>query len=543
MVGRQLAVLLRVLVRLMWNYHARTNCFFGRFDDPIPYSTPGAKLLSDGHTVVLPNRLDELQAIAMRDGALAPMPMMDYDWPIQPGWKPSHVQRFMANFAVLHKGAFILSEMRTGKTLSALWAADYLMRRSSQTRCLIVAQLSTLKRVWKNAIDANLLGRRRCVVLHGTAEKRLRALDSDADFYIVNYEGLNIGARRNSAQGKIEFSGFARAIRERTDIQIIIIDEASAYSDAQTFRHKVARQLLMERDYLWLLTGTPAPNEPTDAYGLGKLVNNSFGESFRSFKLRTMSQLSLYRWAAKPTAKDDVAKLLTPSIRFTQEECFDAPDCVTIQRDAPLSSEQLALCKELKKEMLLKTKTGSVIDAVNDAALRSKLLQIACGACYDDKHEAHHIDWKPRLKVLKEVISEAPKKVIVFAPFTSVVARIASEFGHSAIVVDGNVTGKARDDALSKFNDDPSVRVLVAHPGPVARGLDLTCAATVIWFAPTDRTEDYIQANQRINGPSQTHKMTIVQLSGTATEREIYKRLEGQMALQGAILQLIKEQL
>lgn len=207
-----------------------------------------------------------------------------------------------------------------------------------------------------------------------------------------------------------------------------------------------------------------------------------------------------------------------------------------------MSSEQSALYKELKRELLIKVKDGRTIDAVNEAALRSKLLQISCGTVYDDQHLSHDVNWSPRLQVLKEIMQEAPKKVIVFAPFTSVVNKIAAEFRHNAVVVDGHVTGKARDEALRRFDEDPTVRVLVAHPGPVARGLDLTCAATIVWFAPTDRTEDYIQANQRINGPKQTHKMTIVQIASTAVEREIYRRLESNMKLQGAILQLIKEQ-
>lgn len=520
-------------------YYEPFNVFIAPKGMPIEAYPPGVRELDE--FLVIPNELTTLQAM-MRRGIPVPEPMADYDWPMRPGKKPWRVQKMMANFQVLNPGCFNLSEMRTGKTLGSLWAADYVMQKEPGTKCLIVGQLSTLERVWGDAIFENFLGRRTYTVLTGSAERRSRLLERDTDFYIINYEGLNIGAGR--AKGGCTLTGLSRAIAERTDLQIALIDEASAYSDPGTLRSRVARQVLSGRKYVWLLTGTPTRSVPTDAYGIAKIVNNSFGESFRSFKLRTMSQISQFKWLPKRSAKEDVAKLLTPSIRFTQADCFDATDLVIMQRAAPLSTEQSKLSAKLRQQLLIEMESGGTVEAVNEAALRSKLLQISCGEVYDDKHEAHHIDNTPRMSVLREIIEEAPTKVIVFAPFTSVIRSIASALHPTfdTMICDGNVKGDARNETLKAFQDPqhPS-RVLVAHPGPIARGLDLTAAATVVWFSPTDKQEDYTQANQRINGPHQTHPRTIVQISAQAVEREIYRRLDAQESLSGAILKLIED--
>ncbi len=501
-------------------------------------SCPQAKLLN-GRYVVIPNDLKLLQQLKARDVPV-PHPMAGYDWPHGPSIEaPLAIQRAMAGFCLLNPSCFNLSEMRTGKTLAALWSSDYIMKREPGTKVLIVGQLSTLERVWGNAIFEHFLGKRSYVILHGDAKKRSRLLDRDVDFYIVNYEGLNIGAKK--VRSEIRLSGFSKEVAERSDIRIAIVDEAGAYRDARSLRSLVARQTLVPRPYLWLLTGTPTPSAPTDAYGLAKLVNNVFGESFTSFKHRTMIQVTNFKWRPRLDAKETVAKILTPSIRFTQEDAFDAPPCVTIGRDAQLSSEQMKLWKEMKKQTLLTIKEKT-IDAVNEAALRSKLIQISCGAVYDDDHVAHYLDCKPRIKVMMEVIEEAPKKVIIFAPLTSVVNMISSSIASIPhVIIDGRVKGEERNQRLMAFQGEGGPKVLVAHPGPIARGLDLTCAATVIWFGPTDNTEDYIQANQRINGPKQTHKMTIVHIAATLIEREIYRRLEANQSLQGAILKLIEE--
>jgi SNF2 family DNA or RNA helicase len=430
-----------------------------------------------------------------------------------------------------------------------LWAADYVMEREGG-KTLIVGQLSTLERVWGDSIFRNFLHRRTYRVLTGSAERRSRLLKDDVDFYIINYEGLNIGAGRS--KNKLTLARLSREIAERSDIKIAVVDEASAYGDAQTLRSRVARLVISPRKYVWLLTGTPYQTAPTDAYGLAKIVNNMHGESFRSFRLRTMLQVTQFKWVPRQQAKEEVARVLSPSIRFTQDDCFDAKDVAVMRRDAGLSAAQHKLCNELRKELLVTldgvklngAETPPVIEAVNEAALRTKLLQIACGEVYDDRHEAHHVDNKDRISVLLEVIAESPKKTIVFAPFSSVLRGIVSAVSprFDTILVDGSITGEARDAALKAFQDPqhPS-RVLVAHPGPIARGLDLTSAATVVWFAPTDKPEDYVQANQRINGPHQTHLRTIMQISSTGVEREIYRRLEANESLAGAIYKLIEE--
>ena len=106
--------------------------------------------------------------------AMSPI-LNDYDWPSNkltvPG--PFPQQRHMAAFLTLHSRAFNLSDMRTGKTLAALWAADYLMSKGLMKKCLILATLSTIHRTWDNDIYQHLMGRRRAIVLYGTREQRL----------------------------------------------------------------------------------------------------------------------------------------------------------------------------------------------------------------------------------------------------------------------------------------------------------------------------------------------------------------------------------
>lgn len=491
--------------------------------EEIASSVPNAVRLHNGY-VACPASLYNLQLLRyLGFETIQPMDIA-YDWPGR--YVPFTTQRVTANFLSVHPRAFVLNDMGTGKTLAALWAADFVMCSNLGMRCLIVAPLSTLERVWADAIFQNFLGRRKCVVLHGSAAKRRELLATKADFYIVNYDGVEVLDKHLAA---------------RPDIRMAIVDEASAYRNRITERHRVARRLLAPKDYLWLMTGTPTPNGPTDAYGMAKLVNNAFGEGWQSYHDRVMMNVAKYKWIPKAGAHAEAHKLLQPAVRFAISDCIDLPPCTVQSRDVELSPEQAKAYKEMKRDLVLVAARGS-ITAVNEAALRLKLLQIACGAVYGPDREIHHIDAAPRLKALREIMEQCNEKIIIFAPFTSVVHMIHRELkkDYSIEVINGEVPAKQRNDIFSRFMDAEHPRILVADPGTMSHGLTLTAASAIIWYAPTDRTETYLQANKRIDRPGQVHATTIVQLAATPVEREIYRRLEANETMQGLILQLAK---
>lgn len=521
-------------------YDPVSNVLVYDLKDPqaIVSAIPDARRLVNGY-VGVPATLPNLQILALKGLPVIPPMNADYDWPGP--FKPFEAQRITANFLSVHPRAFVLSDMGTGKTLAALWAADFLMQHYEPGKCrfIIVSPLSTLRRVWADAIFQSFLGRRTCVVLHGDARRRERLLEEPADFYIINHDGIGVGAQVNR---KIELRGFAAALHDRKDIIGAIIDESSAYRDPSTRRHRIARALIGQRDYLWLMTGTPTPNGPLDAYGQAKLVNNAYGETQTGYKMRVMQNLGFFKWVPKPGASEEAKKLLSPAVRFAIEDCVDLPECTVQRREAEMSAEQEKMVKEMKRDLRLQIKDGKHITAVNEGVLRWKLLQIVCGAIYDGDKESHFIDCTPRLKVLREVIEQANEKIIIFAPLTSVVTMLFRELtkdGLSCEIVNGSVSSNKRSEIFRQFqSSNLPPRIIVADPGTMSHGLTLTAATMVVWYAPTDKTEVYLQANKRIHRPGQTKTTAIVQIAGSSIEREIYKRLEANESMQGVVLKL-----
>jgi SNF2 family DNA or RNA helicase len=384
--------------------------------------------------------------------------------------------------------------------------------------------------------------------VYGDRKQRLAALAKKVDFYILNHDGLGVGTSR---QRKLVLGELAMTIRDRADINCVIIDEQSAYKDHTTLRTRILRAVIAEKQFVWGMTGTPTPNAPTDAYSLAKIVRREYLERFEDFRERTMFKLTNFKWAPRPGAKEAVHAALQPAIRFARDECMDLPDClVPPPIEVELTAAQKAAYDALKKEATAQLESGVRITAVNEGVLRMKLIQIGCGAVYDEHHRAHLIDCAPRLDALDEVIAEAPGKIIVFAPLTSVVHMLyerirklfSASLGDAAVeFITGEVSAKRRADIFQAFETGISPRVLVADPGTMAHGVTLVAASDIVWFGPTDRPEIYEQANARPRRAGQRLVLKIHRLASTATEREIYRRLESKISLQGAILEMVRE--
>jgi len=503
-------------------------------------SVPEARSIN-GSMIAVPRSLHNLQVLRRLE---FPTPAVitdaNYDWPRAPGITPYESQKLTANFMVLNRRCFVLSDMGTGKTLASLWAADWLMRHHDNFRALIVAPLSILQTVWANAIFRNFLNRRTVEVLHGDATKRLKALERPADFYIVNYDGLGVGSH---TRGRIQLDGFAAALAERNDIRLVICDEASAYKDAQTKRHRIARQIVGQKEYLWLETGTPTPNAPTDAYGLAKMVNNAWGKSQKTFQMETMIQISNFKWVPQKDGYEKARRMLSPSIRIDIKDVWDAPEMTTQQRAVELTPQQKTMMAELKRDLQVVMKSGQPITAANEAAVRQKFMQISLGAIYDQNHRSHAIDASSRIREIEAVIEEAPSKILIFAPLTSVVNLLYDRLnGHGKVfeVVNGNTSPKDRARIFQAFQQGREPHGIIADPGTMAHGLDLWMAQTVCWYGPVDKTELYLQANKRAHRPGQKHPVTVVQIVSNKLEIEIYRRLENNESMQGALLDMVR---
>jgi len=436
-----------------------------------------------------------------------------------------------STFLLLRRNGCIFATGNTGKTLSVLWAADYLMKVGKMRKVLIVGPMSTMHSVWQSEINTHFLFRRRCVVLHGPKAKRLKLLEEEeAVFYIINHDGIKTIAKELAA----------------ANFDAIVVDEAASFRNAQTSRYKVLEKLTDSAQWLWLLTGTPVPTAPTDAWALAKLLKNTDAPKyFTHFKTQVMDQLTSYKWVPKADAYTKAYGILQPGVRYTKEDCMDLPPVTFNSYECALTKEQLTAYKEMHKELVMEV-AGTQITAANAAVKLGKLLQVCCGEVYDEHGGSVTVNSSNRQATCAEIIEGAAKKVIVFVPFTATLDKLAAYLrrkGNSVAVVDGRTTANKRKKIFEDFQNAKDPRVLVAHPQTTAHGLTLTAADTTIWYAPVFSLEIFEQANNRMNRPGQNNHMTVAMLHSCWLEREVYAALSKKAAMQDSVLQMYREEL
>ncbi len=461
-------------------------------------------------------------------GVAAPSPILhQYRWAGR--YTPFDAQRETAAFLTLNPRSFCLNDMGTGKTMSVMWAYDFLRQQGRRKRMLVVAPLSTLERTWGDTVFTNF-PHLKFAVLHGTKAKRLKLLAQDFDVYIVNHDGVEI---------------IGPALEGRDDIDTIVLDEIAICRNGSTAMFKAIAKVCapLER-IVWGLTGTPIPNEPTDAWAQIKLVDPTrVPKYFGRFRDMTMIKITQFKYMARKDALDVVQKHMQPAIRYSRADCVDLPPTLYQTRHIALTDDQRKRYDELRTKMKTEAEEGTV-RAVNEADKLMKLVQVACGAVYTTEGEIVTIDNSRRLAEVKEIIEQSAGKVIIFVPFIAALKELHAKISelYPTELVYGGTSKNDRDQAFQRFTNLPAseCRVLLANAAAMSHGLTLTEANTIVWWAPTTSHETFDQANHRIIRPGQKLNTFIIMLEGTEVERKIYATLQKRQTTQGLLLEAVR---
>ena len=460
-------------------------------------------------------------------GLDVPTPILaHYDWE---GGTPFDIQRKTAAMLTMNKRAYVLNGMGTGKTKASLWSWRYLNLRGEAGKLLVLAPLSTLNFTWAREVFQTLPGVK-VQVLHGTKAKRLQRLaDPEADVYIINHDGLAV---------------IADELAKRTDIDTCILDELAVFRNGTATRTKVTRKVIATMKWVWGMTGSPVPNQPTDAWAQCSLITpNTVPKYFNRFRDEVMYKLTQFKWAPKQGALDRVFEVMQPAVRFTLDDVMELPDLIERTVDIEMGPKQAKVYKQMEEQAHTMVQSQE-ITAMNAGAVLNKLLQISTGYVYTREGDVVTLDNDERLTALVDAVNSTDRKVIVFVPFVhaleGIKKRLTSE-GYDVRQVSGATPRMEREEAFNLFQNTSAVKVLVAHPQCMAHGLTLTAADTIIWFAPMPNLEIFEQANARIRRIGQKHKQQILMFSATKAEQKMYAKLRAKQKVQNLLLEMFAD--
>lgn len=444
-------------------------------------------------------------------------------------YAPHDYQRYATDFIINNPISAVLLEMGLGKSVISLSAINELMLDYFDvSRTLVIAPLRVAISTWPEEIKKwDHLKYLSYSVVTGSEKERLDALKKPAHIYVINRENVD---------WLITKSGF------KWFFDMVVIDELSSFKSYQAKRFKSLLKARPKVKRIVGLTGTPSSNGLMDLWAEFRLLDmgERLGRYITHYRQNFFipdkrNQQIIFSYKPKDGAEKVIYQLISDiTISMKSKDFLKMPECIMNEVVVSLSEKEQKLYDSLKKDMVLSIEDEE-IDAINAAALSSKLLQMANGAVYNDDKESIHIHDR-KLDALEDLIEGANGKPVLIAYwFKHDLTRIKERFDVREIK-----TGKD----ITDWNEG-QIPIAIIHPASAGHGLNLQLGgSTLIWFSLTWSLELYQQTNARLYRQGQDSTVVIhhILTKGTIDE-DVMKALKAKERIQDALIDSVKARL
>lgn len=449
-------------------------------------------------------------------------------------FKPHAYQQHCIDQIIRVKKIGLFLDMGLGKTITTLTAIKELKYyRFLVRKVLVIAPKKVAEGTWTREKDkwehTKML---RVSPVLGSQTKRVRALNTPADIYIIN---------RENVVWLVDY------YKNDWPFDMVVVDESSSFKSHKAKRFKALASMGSHIDRMVELTGTPSPNGLDDLWAQIFLLDGGerLGKRYTQFRERYFqpdkrgADGMVYSYEAKPgTDRAILDRISDICISMKAEDYLQLPDITYHEVPVVLDPKALKAYQELEREMVLQIpEDEEEISVTSAAALSNKLLQLANGALYDEDRQVHEIH-NCKIEAFLELIeSLRGKPALVFYNYQHDRERILKELEGSKLRIRELKTPRDEDDWNNREID-----ILLTHPASSAYGLNLQQGGNhVIWFGLTWNYELYTQANKRLHRQGQQEKVIIHHLvcRGTRDEDVMYA-LEQKDNVQNWVMESLK---
>lgn len=444
-------------------------------------------------------------------------------------FNPHDYQRYATEKIIELPACGLFLAMGLGKTVSTLTAVNELIYdRFEVEKVLVIAPKRVAEDTWTSEAEKwdHLRNLTFSKVL-GSAAQRERALEVDADIYLINRENVVWLVER---------------LRKDWPFDMIVVDELSSFKSNQAKRFKSLRTVRPLATRFVGLTGTPAPNGLMDLWPEVYLLDRGerLGKTITGFRDRYFypgkrNGFTVYSWEPKEGAEEAIhEKISDICISMKAEDYLQLPEQIVNDIRIRLAPAEMLKYQEMEKEKLLEL-DGQEITALSAAAVWGKLLQLANGAVYDNDG-AVTVLHNRKLDALEEILeASCGHPVLVFYNFRHDYDRLMERFGKF------NPRTIKNSEDISDWNSG-RIPLMLAQPASMGHGLNIQAGGHIIvWYGLNSSLELYLQANARLHRQGQKETVIIHRLivEGTVDE-DVIKKLEVKDEHQDSLMEAVK---
>lgn len=457
-------------------------------------------------------------------------------------FEPHNYQRYCITRIIQDPNLALFLDMGLGKTVITLTAVcDLVYNRFRVGRCLVIAPKKVAEDTWtREQSKWDHLRMLKVLPVLGSRGKRIRALNSPGNVYVINRENV---------------TWLVDYYRNDWPFDMVVIDESSSFKSHRAKRFRSLKNIRGHIARLLELTGTPSPNGLTDLWAqmylldggerLGRTVTE-YRNTYFSPAARNATAIFSYE-PLEGAAERIQERIRDICISLSAKDYLELPERIDNIRYVRLDAKARKAYTEMEREKILEL-GDTVLDAGSAAVLSGKLLQLANGAVYHTRvvsagdavtecrevAEVHGNKVEAFLELLEEL---SGKHVLVFYNFQHDLSRLKGALADS-----GLRTGELRGPGDIAAWNEGRTDVLFAHPASVAYGLNLQDGGSdVIWFGLNWSLELYQQANARLHRQGQRHTVYIHHLVvADSVDEDVVSALQKKGDCQLALLEALK---
>lgn len=400
------------------------------------------------------------------------------------------------------KGAGLFFQMRLGKTRTLLEHFKNLHAEGSRPfPTLIICPLSVVS-VWSSEIKKFGYGFK-TVHVTGTRQQRLKALETEADIYIINYEGVRIIVKDLAAK----------------NFRTIATDESHRHKASTAQQTRCILQLGYNAEYRFIMTGTPVTKSPEDIWAQIQFIQPGYLGNFYAFrsryiefrKMRVRSKDGMrevqvaYRFKNLKELEDRINKVC---LRMTQAECFDLPEMSYKTILCPMEGDQAKAYYRMKHSLSAELEGGTM--TIQTALTQvSKMQQICHGFLYDEEGVPNWLVDNSKIKMLKDLLEDiVSEKIVLFCNFKcdlELLSAKLSEWGMAFVRYGG--TAEERALCVEKFTASQEPMVFLSTIETGKEGINLSAACHVVYYGRNYNYASRYQSEARIQSAFQKRNL------------------------------------
>ena len=297
---------------------------------------------------------------------------------------------------------------------------------------------------------------------------------------------------------------------------LIIIDEAHSLSNCKSDRFKLIKNLLGKArpDCIWLSTGTPITNHPENYFNLLALIGdpiandwNYYAERYCDAKrfpakgekekwtnryLKSLGELSVtdLNDEQKEGLKDYIrryAKMITVSkgesnldelrertshiyLRREKTEMGGLPQKHVIKKEYEFTMSQMLEYNKLWEEYEIEKAKENPNKELNKDLIEGAIYRKYCSN-----------QMIPNTERLADEYIAKGQKVVIMCCYDEELYNLRDYYGNRCVIFNGKISLKEKDEAVSRFMNDPSVMVFIGNMAAASVGITLTSSNVMIF--------------------------------------------------------------